>query len=296
MAQEFGGKFSPNPKSENASAVPKANTASPKSKARLRARLMFFAPLPLVFTGFGAITAGNPAGIIQNFGAFVILIFAAFMLSEGQKAEAAFDARSRANRPALPRKIIAASLCGIGVAVAVLGGAGFILPVVVGILATLLHLVAFGIDPLKNKGVDGFDAFPGKRVARAIDAAEEQVATMSSAMDRLRDRMLRKRLDNFIASARAMFRAIEEDPRDLTGARKYLSVYLMGASDATVKFVDLYEKTQDASVRADYEALLADLEKNFDAQRAEMLLDDRSDLDVEIEVLRERLRHEGVEA
>jgi 5-bromo-4-chloroindolyl phosphate hydrolysis protein len=93
-----------------------------------------------------------------------------------------------------------------------------------------------------------------------------------------------------------MFRTVEEDPRDLTGARKYLGVYLLGAKDATVKFADLYSRTRDEKARADYEALLDDLEKSFAARTQKMLLDDRSDLDVEIEVLRERLEREGVHA
>jgi 5-bromo-4-chloroindolyl phosphate hydrolysis protein len=288
MAREFGGKFSPN------GSTAAATTAKPaKIKGGIRAKLMFFAPLPLVFTGFGQITSGNTTGILRDFGAFAVLILAAWMLREGQKAEAAFNARASASRPALPRKILAALLSGAGVGVASLGGGLAFSGVLVGLTITL-HLVAFGLDPLKNKGLDGFGSLPNKRVARAIDAAEEHITTMLAAMDRLKDRKLAKQLDGFVASARAMFRTVEDDPRDLTAARKYLSVYLMGASDATVKFVDLYEKTNDASARTDYEALLADLQKNFEAQRKELLLDDRSDLDVEIEVLRARLRSEGV--
>ena len=37
-----------------------------------------------------------------------------------------------------------------------------------------------------------------------------------------------------------------------------------------------------------------DLEQNFAARTRKMLLDDRSDLTVEIDVLRERLQREGV--
>ncbi len=91
-----------------------------------------------------------------------------------------------------------------------------------------------------------------------------------------------------------MIRTVEEDPRDLTGARKYLGVYLMGARDATIKFVDLYARNKDADARADYEALLDDLEQNFAARTDKMLLDDRSDMDIEINVLRDRLQREGV--
>jgi hypothetical protein len=61
-----------------------------------------------------------------------------------------------------------------------------------------------------------------------------------------------------------------------------------------VIFADINARTRDPKARADYLALLDDLEKNFAARTARMLLDDRSDLTVEIDVLRERLRREGV--
>jgi hypothetical protein len=61
-----------------------------------------------------------------------------------------------------------------------------------------------------------------------------------------------------------------------------------------VKFVDLYGRNQDAAVRADYVTLLDDLETNFSARTQRMLLTDRSDLDVEIEVLRDRLNRDSL--
>ena len=97
-----------------------------------------------------------------------------------------------------------------------------------------------------------------------------------------------------VATVRDMMRTVEEDPRDITAARKYLSVYLQGARDATVKFVDLYGRTRDKQVRADYVTLLDDLETNFAAKTEKLLQDDRSDLDIEIEVLRERLQRDGI--
>ena len=66
-----------------------------------------------------------------------------------------------------------------------------------------------------------------------------------------KDRDLERRVDSFQSTARAMFRTIEDDPRDLTAARKYLSVYLMGARDATVKFADIYARSRDGAARAD---------------------------------------------
>jgi hypothetical protein len=117
---------------------------------------------------------------------------------------------------------------------------------------------------------------------------------MRDAIIRSGDRAMIARVERFQATAKDLFRTVEDDPRDLTSARKYLSVYLIGARDATIKFADVYARTQDAKARIDYESLLDDLEQNFSERTRKMLLDDRSDLTVEIDVLRDRLQREGV--
>ena len=90
--------------------------------------------------------------------------------------------------------------------------------------------------------MEGVDEFQTDRVARAVEGAEKHLAAMSDAILRAKDRDLERRVESFQSTARAMFRTIEDDPRDLTAARKYLSVYLMGARDATVKFADIYAR------------------------------------------------------
>ena len=154
--------------------------------------------------------------------------------------------------------------------------------------------MAFGIDPIKNKGMDGIDMFQTDRVARAVGEAEKHLGAMSEAIKRTGDRQLEAMVEKFQVTARSLFRTVEEDPRDLSAARKFLSVYLMGAKDATIKFSDVYARTRDTIARDDYVALLEDLGENFSARTQKMLLDDRSDLNIEIEVLRERLQREGL--
>ena len=142
--------------------------------------------------------------------------------------------------------------------------------------------------------MEGIDTFQQDRVARAVDEAETHLAAMRDAITRSGDRAMIARVERFQATAKDLFRTVEDDPRDLTSARKYLSVYLIGARDATIKFADVYARTQDAKARIDYESLLDDLEQNFSARTRKLLLDDRSDLTVEIDVLRDRLQREGV--
>ena len=228
--------------------------------------------------------------------AFGIMMLAAWLTREGLLAEDAYEARNVAKRPAIPRKIFGSVLTGIGLALAGLNveNVSLLNPILYLVLGTALHFIAFGPDPMKDKGTEGLNEYQTDRVARAVDEAEKHLAAMKSAIRRAEVPALERRVADFVETARGMFRVIEEDPVDLTSARRFLSVYLMGARDATVQFADLYARSGNEEARKDYEALLDDLENSFAKKTEKLLLDDKSTLDVEIEVLRDRLEREGV--
>ena len=209
--------------------------------------------------------------------------------ARGIKAEEAYEARKVARRPGFPRKIAGSLITGAGLGLAGFAAGGSLLePVIYAVTGAVLHSFAFGLDPMSDKGMEGVDQFQTDRVARAVDKAESFLSAMSDAVKRAGDRQAEGRVERFQASVREMLRTVENDPRDLTGARKYLTVYLMGARDATVKFADICAHSRDAKAREDYFGLLTDLEENFTAKTRALLDDDTSDLEVEIEVLRDR--------
>ncbi|KIC13578.1 5-bromo-4-chloroindolyl phosphate hydrolysis family protein [Leisingera sp. ANG-Vp] len=292
MAQRFGGKYSPDGKSDSQSAAPAPSFRNAQvDPVGVRANLMFVPPAILTLLSLN----DGATGLALGLAGAGLWTGGAFLLREGLKAQAAFDARKVARKPALPRKILAALLAGTGAALAAWKAEPGILIAVIYAAATAgLHITAFGIDPLQDKGAEGIDEFQQSRVARAVDEAEESLAAMKDAALRARDRRVEARVEQFQAVARDLFRTVEEDPRDLTAARKYLTVYLQGARDATVKFADIYARSQDTQARADYMALLDDLEQNFAARTRKMLVEDRADLTIEIDVLRDRLQREGV--
>ncbi|MEM9783468.1 MAG: 5-bromo-4-chloroindolyl phosphate hydrolysis family protein, partial [Pseudomonadota bacterium] len=105
-----------------------------------------------------------------------------------------------------------------------------------------------------------------------------------------------ERLASLGDEVRAMLRRVESDPRDLERARRYLSVHLVGASEATKKYAEALEGDEDARddprLRDDYVTLITELEQSFQRGRNAMLGEDRTDLEIEIEVLRDRLGRE----
>ena len=288
MAQKFGGQFSPDGSSPEA---PKASPFAGKKPAigRTRANLLFIAGLPLLFSSIG----DGASDMAVAIGAFALVALGAWLTREGIDAQNAYEARTIARRPAIPRKLFGALALGLGVGVATFD-TSLMDGILYGIITVVLHLTAFGFDPMRDKAIEGVDTFQTDRVARAVDEAERHLRAMTDAIATAGDRTTTARVEQFQATARAFFRTVENDPRDLTTARRYLGVYLLGAKDATIKFSKLYAQGRDPSVKADYTSLLDDLEANFTAKNQALLSDNRTDLDIEIDVLRDRLQREGI--
>ena len=289
MAQRYGGKHSP-----GAASGPSVPGQRRRSPVGARVNLLFIVPFLLILTAFQQ----EPVGMALDLAAFGDLMLAAWFTREGLIAEDAYKARRVAKRPAIPRKLFASILTGSGLALAGLNPESFGLlePALYFVLGAVLHFLAFGPDPMQDKGTEGMNEFQTDRVARAVDEAERHLSAMRDAIHRAGVPALERRVADFSVTAQEMFRAVEEDPRDLTGARRYLGVYLLGARDATVQFADLYARSKNEEARADYEQLLNDLETSFSQKTKKLLLDDKSTLDVEIEVLRDRLAREGVKS
>ncbi|WP_305972453.1 MULTISPECIES: 5-bromo-4-chloroindolyl phosphate hydrolysis family protein [unclassified Mameliella] len=295
MARKFGGKFSPDGSPDGPDDRPHkdrpAYHRARVSPAGARSNVLFIPGVVLAILSINDGAIGLAAGLA---GAATLLL-GAWLLRDGLIAESAYHERKIARRPAIPRKIFAAVLCGVGAGIAAWRSEpGLIAPLIFGGAAGVLHIGAFGIDPLKDKGMEGVDTFTQDRVAKVVDEAENYLNAMTDAVKRAGDRQVEARVDRFTVKVREMIRTVEEDPRDLTGARKFLGVYLMGARDATVKFADIFSRQQDRDARSDYMMLLTDLEESFDKKIDKLLADNNEDLNVEIEVLRDRLQREGV--
>jgi hypothetical protein len=283
MAQRYSGKFSPSPAG--------TETAPTVIAPIQRLRLMFL--LPYLFLA-SAYFGDGPNQLFLGLGTFGVLTASAWITREGLRAQAEFDARSIARPPKLPRKLLGNVLMAAGLGLgAVLAGQPMVYVALFAATGALLHGLAFGVDPLRAKGLDGANDFQNDRVARAVEDAEAMLTAMAVAIARTKDRALAVRVETFAHTARNLFRNIEDDPGDLTAARKYLTVYLMGARDATAKFADHYAKTRDAAARHDYEVLLRDLETTFASRTKALIGQGRTGLDVEISVLRDRLKLEN---
>ena len=289
MAKRFGGRYSPDPQKGNLNPVPAAPI---RHRLAGRPKYVTMAAAPFLFGAFFQ----DPAGMAGSLAAFGVIASAMWMTTEGLAAEAAYQVRRVARRPAIPRKLFGSVLTGLGLGLGVAEPGSLASAGVVGATGMVLHWLAFGADPMRDKGMAGVDDFQGERAGKMIEEGEGHLAQMRDAIRRTDDRWLEARVDRFAATVEDLFDRVRSNPGDLSAARRYLGVYLMGARDATVKFADFYRRTQDPAVRQSYETFLDDLEKDFSAKSRRLLEGDKTDLDIEISVLRDRLAREGVRA
>lgn len=287
MAQRFGGRYSPDRTAQTSSPMPVAET---RHRLQGRPKWVTIAASPMLLSAFFQ----EPTGLAMNLAGFGLVAAGMWMTGEGLVAEAAYDRRRVARRPAIPRKLFGGAIAALGLGVGAAAPGAIAEIGLVGMAGFALHWLAFGADPMRDKGMEGVDNFQQNRAAKMIEEGQAHLDQMKNAIRRSGERRLEARVQKFEATAHELFDQVREDPAELGAVRRYMGVYLMGARDATIKFADLYARSLDARARAAYEDFLDDLEKDFTARSRQLLEGDRSDLDIEMTVLRERLVREGV--
>ncbi|HAO32370.1 MAG TPA: hypothetical protein DCQ84_05350, partial [Candidatus Competibacteraceae bacterium] len=101
-------------------------------------------------------------------------------------------------------------------------------------------------------------------------------------------------LRRIVGQARQILTMLEEDPRDLRRARKFLNVYLDGAKQVTEGYAKTHGRLNTPELENNFRQVLATIEEVFGEQRQKLLEADLTDLDVQIEVLTTQLKREGV--
>lgn len=257
--------------------------------------LLYPAALPLLFSAIQELIAGAPQSAAVELLALCLIWGGVKLARDGLMAARAFEASTFAKPPAIPRKLFGALAIGSGVALAAAMSWPLGLPsgTAMGGLAAALLLFNIGFDPRRAKG-SAHANFEHTRAANALAEAEALLIALGRAANTTRDQQIRRLIDNFTASVRAVMQAVEEDPSDLAYARKYLGLYIKGARDATQRYAELAQHQVTPETRSRYISLIEDLDSQFQAKRLMLLENNRSALDIEIDVLRHRLAQDGV--
>jgi hypothetical protein len=249
--------------------------------------ILCLAILPL---GLQFLNGNDPLWMIAMAAVIAGFALALWLIATGIQARKDFDAATAAPARKLPRKIVGSIVMGLPVmALVLLRDGPAAQAAVYGVLATALSLLAFGLDPLRAKGLDTVQDRDQYRAGTISEASRSRMRAMKARIATLQDSELDALMGGFEAVLDRMLDIMQDDPARMRALRVHLGIYMDGAEEATTRFVALYRGTQDPSARADYMMLLCDLADEFEARGTQYAMDGKSKLDVQIDVLRSKM-------
>ena len=159
---------------------------------------------------------------------------------------------------------------------------------IIGFVGLILY---YGIDPFKDKLPKGNLSINMDRFLKELQEAQAKVDYIKGATEHIQNWQLKVALNSAIKRAQEILNTIKEDPKDIRVARKFMVVYLDGIKDV----IDKYNSIDKEHLDSEYTERLIDT-LNFATQKFEDELDrlksnDIFDLDVQIDALKEQLKH-----
>ncbi len=258
--------------------------------------LMFLLPLPVLFAAIVALARGNLGGLLGNAVGYTLFLVGALLLRHGLLTEAEYDRRRIAKAP-WPLKTLGGGVVALATGVTAWLGVGQhpVVAAAFGLAALLGCYLHYGFDPRGAKRfTDGEGVDVTDRMLETLAQAEHGIAAIEQATRDIRNAELNSRLRRIVGLARQILKLLEEDPRDLRRARKFLNVYLDGARQVTEGYARTHARASAPELEDNFRRVLITIEEVFAEQQQKLLETDVSDLDVQIEVLTTQLKREGV--
>ena len=262
--------------------------------------ILYFLPLPLLGKAFyELVLRGRFTGFVISLALFALFVLGAELMRRGITKSWDFKARKVALAGGAPLKTMGALVIGAATFATAFLAADQSLPAAIAIgLGALLGLfLTYGLDARGAKGVAADSGVSAEEVNAALAEARGRIGALEEAAKRFAGPTayaMRQKIREVVAAAGKVLHLIEEDPRDLRRARKFLNVYLDSAKTVTENYASISAKTPSPEMEAKYGAVLDDLKKTCEEQYAKLLENDTLDLDAQIEVLKVRLTKEGL--
>ncbi len=258
--------------------------------------LLFLLPLPIMVAVLLSLFRGDlPHGMLYG-ASYALFLAGALLNRRGLHDEAEYRQRRIARTPRFPLKALGAVTASVATALtAVASDYGILIAICFGACAFVGCRFVYGPDPRGNKGVvDAHGLDDTDRVVDALDNAQRDIAAIERANRNILNPELTARLRRIVDEGRRILLLIEENPRDLRRARKFLNVYLDGARRVAEGYARTHRRSPSAELEENFRRVLSTIEDVFREQHQKLLEHDVMDLDVQIEVLATQLKREGV--
>jgi len=163
-----------------------------------------------------------------------------------------------------------------------------------GLASAIGAVFTYGTDPSRNAPDMSAVGVTSEEVLEILDEADQKILAIEAARDRIHNVEMKDRLKKIVTGVREITDIVEDDPRDLRRARKFLRTYLDGAQRVTEGYADTHKYGDDGELENNFRNVLDTIETVIEEQKGKLLENNLTELDVQIEVLQMQLEKEGV--
>lgn len=258
----------------------------------VRGTLLYLFLIPLFLSIVLALFNTNIKAFILNGLSFLLFLMVLTLSKKGFIQEAQYHKDTFSKAPKIPYKMISAYLLGGATFFTAYfaGGQELVKSAFLSIISVVGYYMYYGFDPKKNKFKNLGDISP-EFVLETIQEARDKLAHIEENMTRINDIALYDKLQIAVSKSEAILQTIQEDPKDVRVARKFLSVYIDGVAKVTESYTGLDEKDITPEVKAKLHTLMEDVEARFEKELQRLKQNNEFDLDVHIDVLKEQIKH-----
>ena len=273
-------------------AKPKIVKKAKKEPKAPRAILLYIFLIPMFLSTILSLFSSNYIQFVVKLIGFFLLLASIKLIDKGLEVEFNYNKASFIEAPKVKYKLLgyillSISIAFIGFMATKLGVVNVIFASILGGIGAYLY---YGKDPSEDK-IPKDASINYQKLIKDINEAQEKLDYIDKEKEKIEDYELKQAVDSAALQAHKILDNIKEDPKDIQVARKFMVVYLDGIKDVITQYNSIDKKVLDKSYRDRLIELLLDASNRFEKELERLKSNEIFDLDVQIDALKEQLKH-----
>ena len=257
-----------------------------------KGHFLYFFLAPLFLAIILALLQRNIDSFLINIIAFGLFFITAKVNTIGLANEYEYHTKTLTKAPKRPFKTIAMGLLGISTlfTASLAGGESYMIGIFLGTVSMVGYYLYYGVDPRADK-IDNIGDISAQFVIETLAEARAKLSSIETDIGYITDMRLYEKLKIALNKGYEIIDTIEDDPKDLRVARKFIIVYIDGIKKVTKSYTSMNENEITDDTKVKLSNLLLDIEKRFEKEIQRLKKNNQFDLDVNIEVLQEQIKN-----
>lgn len=257
---------------------------------------LYIIPSPLLIDVILSLISDNLRGVIGSGSGYLLFVAAATVLRRGLANDLRRRRRPSSGLGTRPLKGLSASMIAIAVALVASLSAAYSVPIslVFGAFAGLGCLLLYGLDDDIRQKVSSRNTIVDDTFTKVMNRAYASVENIDRISKSLSNSDFRFQCLSIAKNSRDILSYIESNPSSFQDARKFLNIYLQGSEQLITQYARTDPGQHSSERERNFRTLLLEMDNTCREQYTKLQQKRVLDLDIQIEVLTARLKHEGI--